>query len=385
MNRRARQYKIARIVSNILSFLTPHRIHKKAIPYHRIGIILQWGVGDAVLALPLLQGLKTAFPHSTIELIGKPWLVELFESESWYSETHVVVPPWTKYSKKYRVWDADWREYIHQLWVARRTTFDLLVSIRDDPRELLQLRVLKAYQTAGFRWSGGRYWITNDLNIGAENLGEFHRSEVSQLVLKCLTGLNVASTPQFELSDQQRQKGLTRLRTLGYKKGPIVAVHGGAGSPVRRWGTHRFSAVLNQLTSKSLFIVLVDDSSEEAKSYLLSKKHDFCVWSGSLSELKELFVVCDLLLSCDNGVMHVAAGCKCRVLALFGPMLTEWFGPSGEGHRVIKIDPMPCRPCFDKCIYSAPRCMSEIDEETVVSVLKASIKSIAQKYKNYSE
>src|SRR4051794_4178492 len=60
----------------------------------RIGVFLQWGIGDAVLALPLLSALRRKFPAARLELIGKPWLDDLFAGTSLCDRTHVLVPPW---------------------------------------------------------------------------------------------------------------------------------------------------------------------------------------------------------------------------------------------------------------------------------------------------
>ncbi len=140
--RKDRVRRVARRIGDLLSAISPRRGFPESTPPHRIGVLLQWGIGDAVLTLPLLQGLHLAHPEASIELIGKPWLAELFAGEAWLNRTHLLVPPWTKHQGKYRIWEKDWRRFARQLRVVRRTRFDLLIGIRFDPREVLQLRLL---------------------------------------------------------------------------------------------------------------------------------------------------------------------------------------------------------------------------------------------------
>src|SRR5205085_273783 len=78
---------------------------------------------------------------------------------------HAVVPPWTKFSGKYRVWTREWWMYTRALFALRNEYFDLLVSVRVDPREIAQMRFLRAAVRAGFSDAGGVRWL--DVNFGA--------------------------------------------------------------------------------------------------------------------------------------------------------------------------------------------------------------------------
>ena len=187
--------RVARRVGDLLSGISPRRGSPESAPPRRIGVLLQWGIGDAVLALPLLRGLREAYPEASIELVGKPWLAELFAGEACADRTHLLVPPWTKYQGKYRIWEKDWRRFARQLLEVRRTHFDLLIGIRFDLREVLQLRLLNAREIAGFGSAGGRHWVTRDIGLTAEEYTDRHRSEVSAHTLEALTGLTWSSIP----------------------------------------------------------------------------------------------------------------------------------------------------------------------------------------------
>jgi heptosyltransferase-2 len=78
---------------------------------------------------------------------------------------------------------------------------------------------------------------------------------------------------------------------------------------------------------------------------------------------------CDLLLCNDSGPMHIAEALGVPVTALFGGSRVDWYGPRGDFHETINVEVMPCRPCFDACIFSSARCMEGISSDRVVTTL----------------
>jgi ADP-heptose:LPS heptosyltransferase len=87
---------------------------------------------------------------------------------------------------------------------------------------------------------------------------------------------------------------------------------------------------------------------------------------------------CDLLLCSDSGPMHIANALGVPVTALFGPQRSEWYGPLGANDTVVRIEEMPCRPCFDQCIFSAPRCMDRIRPDDVASAVEKQLARVAR-------
>ena len=363
-----RHYESIRRITDLLSFLTPKRSRLNGSP-RRIGVLLQWGIGDAVLVLPFLRALRAHFPSATIELIGKPFLPDLMEGEGIADAFHMLVPPWTNYAGKYRVWKAEWRRYLRDLMRVRRHEFDLVVSLRWDPRELLQLRLLRARATAGYGGAGGRKWVTTDLDLSVGQYSALHRAEVSASAARTLLGRTVSPDPALRPDPARMARARARLRRSGHTNQKLLIVHGSAGRPTRQWGATNFNAVLNVHPNRDLFIVIVQDTRTDGIAPPLGVLG--LRWSSSLADLKALFGVADLLLCNDSGPMHVAAACGCPLVAIFGPGSLDWFGPRGQDSRVVAIEPMPCRPCDDKCIYETPICMSGITRRMVVDSLRA--------------
>jgi ADP-heptose:LPS heptosyltransferase len=98
--------------------------------------------------------LRQGYPEASIEVIGKGWLQDLLGGEDCCDRTHLLVPPWTAYSGKFREPIARFSAYWLQIRHLRQQEFDFLISARFDPRENCQLRLLRARQTFGFRKGG---------------------------------------------------------------------------------------------------------------------------------------------------------------------------------------------------------------------------------------
>jgi ADP-heptose:LPS heptosyltransferase len=364
---RMRKGSRAAFAANMLSCLYPRAKGIEPKLPRRIGVLAQWGIGDAVLLLPLLRGLKQAYPDASLELIGKPWLSELLDGEGCCDRTHRLVPPWTAYGNKYLNREA-WLSFLAELREVRGDRFDWLIGPSFDPREVLQLRLLRSRRTFGFGAAGGYRWITDDLRLTQEQYYALHRAAVSLEILRAIAPAEPATTPFFRRRPQAEERIRQWLRTKGHSKGPVLAVHAGAGSPIRHWREPHFASVIKALPAKPGMIVFVDvDDNGGSVDWLSSP---YVPWRGDLRELKALLSVCDVFLGTDSGVMHMATAAGCEVVAAFGPGEPRWFRPYGENHEVAIVEPMPCRPCLDACIHSRPLCLDRLEDRVLVKALQ---------------
>jgi len=85
----------------------------------------------------------------------------------------------------------------------------------------------------------------------------------------------------------------------------------------------------------------------------------------SLRELASLLERCKVVITNDNGPMHIATGLGVPVVGIFGPTEPVWFGPLGEGNQVVIQPGFWCRPCFDYCLFDQPYCLRTIKVESV--------------------
>jgi ADP-heptose:LPS heptosyltransferase len=364
---RLKKESIARRVVNALSLATARLPRFRIREPRRIALLCQWGVGDAVLLLPLLRALRRTFPDASIELIGKPWLGELFVDENCCDRTYVLVPPWTAYFRKYRQPMSIIIGYFNQLRHIRKESFDWLISARFDPREILQLRLLRATATFGFRAAGGRSWITDNFALSRSEHDSLHRTDLARTLARSLGAVSCDDDAYFLPHHEKQASSWLWLRSRGYVSGVVLAVHTGAGHPNRRWRQPHFDTVLSGLTEKPGMIIFIEDQGKPYTTWSGDLPHVH--WEGGLADLKTVLSICDVFLGTDSGVMHLAAAAGCKVVAVFGAGEPTWFGPTGPGHTVVINDQIQCRPCFDQCIYASPICLDTVSDDAVLEAL----------------
>ena len=263
------------------------------------------------------------------------------------------------------MWESDWRPFARQSGAMGRESFDWLVSLRYDPREIWQLLQLSATFKVGYG-GGGRRGLDLDLGRPPHLANRTHVSQDAVHAARVLSGDAVVhdQRPVLCVPPERSRQALEWLRARGYRGGLVMAVSWGAGHPIRRWDPEQFAAVLRALSDRVGFIALLAEPGQEPSIELPDRIPSAC-WQSSLAELAGLLSVTDLLLTSDSGVMHIASACDCRVVTIFGPTAPEWFGPYDSGDRVVLVEPMPCRPCRDRCIYDRPICMLGISHEQV--------------------
>jgi heptosyltransferase-2 len=151
----------------------------------------------------------------------------------------------------------------------------------------------------------------------------------------------------------------------------MVAIHPGAGSAIREWGDDRFAevarAVIDRFGAKVLWFV------DPGKPRPVPPGLEVIPLSLPLGQLAAVLSRCRLLICNDSGPMHVAAALKVPVVAVFGPQRPEWFGPYGEGHRVVIRHDIWCRPCGDDCRWKEPHCLRLIPVEQVINAAKQTL------------
>lgn len=101
-------------------------------------------------------------------------------------------------------------------------------------------------------------------------------------------------------------------------------------------------------------------------------RHEQTLVRGPLSEMMATAACCDLVVCNDSGPMHVIAALGVPLVAVFGPMRHEWFGPRGPASSaVVQIANVACRPCFDICRFAEAHCLTQIAPERVARAASA--------------
>jgi ADP-heptose:LPS heptosyltransferase len=231
---------------------------------------------------------------------------------------------------------------------------------------------LSTTEFAGYASSGGKGWVTVDLGRDVVDEPNTYRGMLAAQAAAALIGELPDPTPR--LTPPEPVEIAARLGAAGYRGGPVLGVSFGAAHPLRRWSGERIADTLKHLQRQPGAYLLIE--SDDAPRVEVPAQVPTLRWRGSMREMKQALAATDILLCADSGVMHVGAALGCRTVSVFGAGSIGRFAPRGAHHKMYAVEPMPCRPCYDACIYPSPLCMDRIETGCVAALLDQTLASV---------
>ena len=161
---------------------------------------------------------------------------------------------------------------------------------------------------------------------------------------------------------------------------PLIALHPGAGSPVKLWPAQKYAALGDLLADRYGGSIIVTGAEWEeplVRSIAGQMATEPLTLTGvRLGPLAAVLRACDLVVGADSGILHLAVALGVPTIHLYGPVSSDSFGPLGnpEMHQVVHTS-LPCAPCnrldFAPQELSAHPCIKTIDVDSVFSRSKS--------------
>ncbi len=166
------------------------------------------------------------------------------------------------------------------------------------------------------------------------------------------------------------------LRKGGWDdKGDLVILNPAGAFVTRNWPLENYlifaNAWIEKVNANTFFIMLGLDSMKEKSAFL--KKHlgekliDLVMKTTSI----EAFLIAQkakFVLSEDSGLMHMAWVQGVPTLALFGSSRGDWSAPLGTWSKCLNSADLSCRYCLKEiCQYGDVRCLHRYTPEFVLS------------------
>ena len=340
--------------------------------FKHIAVLRLSSLGDVVLTLPAVHALKRAYPHATISY--------------WTKEEYQDVVRFDPAVDHVRALERDARRLEDLVSMsAELEDLDLIVDLHVNVRtRLLRFRQhapsLRAPSTrlARARWVHARWTRPRP----APHALERYAAALAPL------GIRPNEVPQLsagEVAEAWARGWLASWRPSAadlsphddpawFKRRPPVVICPAAAHFTKRWIETHWLAVHDRLAAAGHPLIYFSLARERALFPVLSTRVDqdararWCV--EPLPRIAALMSHAACAVTCDSGLMHVAAARGLRVVALFGSTAPELgFAPSGEGHMVL-CRHEPCQPCTlhgrAECPKRHFRCMKLITADEVV-------------------
>jgi heptosyltransferase-2 len=309
-------------------------------------------LGDAVMSVPAIRGLKHYFPRAPIAVLTQEKLAQLYEA---VEEVDEVIPyrGWVGAVRKIRK-----RSFQACLILPRSFSSALLTAIAGIPRRV--------------GYAADRRSVLLDVPVPrGEEFLRTHRVYYFFNLLRAFGPTPPIPSGRLTARPESREWAQQTVRGLGVNGKLLVGFNPGAAyGTAKQWARERFVELGRRLVREmDAFVVTVGAGSEAALGQQVARGigNHAESFSGrtNLHQLLALVERCDLFVTNDTGPMHVASALGRPTVAVFGstdPVTTRPFDPN----HVLVRRPIECSPCLKReCPLKHHQCMESIPVDEV--------------------
>lgn len=348
------------------------------LPPSRILLLRLERIGDLLMTLDAIDGIRRAAPGAAIDLVVGSWNAELAGRIQGVTNVETLDAAWLARTGT----GVPLAAMLRRASVWRGRSYDLAVNFEPDIRSNLLLAVTRARRTAGFRSGGGGALLDVALPYDPRS----HTSLNAQRLVAAVLDVPPPVAPaRIRISAEERRSAADRFAAFGR---PLVGVHVSGGRAIKQWDPDRFAELAGRLArERHATIVLSGTDTDRTllapvlRAVPVTRTVDLA-GALHLPELAAALEQLDVLVSGDTGPMHLAAAVGTPVVAVFGPSDPARYAPLDEGHRVVRVD-LPCSPCNRirlppaRCAGHVPDCLTGIDVEMVYRAVEATLDAAA--------
>lgn len=351
-------------------------------PAARLLLLRPDHLGDLLFVGPALALLHATRPDLRLTLLVGPWGRAVAERLPGGAAVETFAFPW--FDRRPR---ASRLVTAARLWrQARRLRgrFDAALVLRDDDH-------VSAWLAAGaglpLRAGHAHPALTPFFTHALERLPADRHSAALNLDLAAAIlereapadGWDPAAEPlAFQILSQEEETATAWLAGLPHPPSGPVAIHPGAGAPVKRWRPEAWAALVHSLLPPGEGLVLTGSADEaaltaEVAALLPDRPVLDLAGRTTLGSLAAVYRRCRLVLGPDSGPLHLAVAVGSPSVHLFGPADPARFGPWGAAgrHRVV-ASTLDCAPCgrLDWEDLAAHPCVRDLEGPRVLAAAR---------------
>jgi ADP-heptose:LPS heptosyltransferase len=303
-------------------------------------------IGDMVLLIPLLDGIRTKYPEANVVLVAGPWAQDIVLPSGFIDELIPFSAPWVKYGQGW----GGWASYFSLLRVLRTRSWDMGVEIRGDIRQILLLALAGAKVRVGLDITGGGPLLTKVVPIDNKlvHIADFHKRIGKTMALFSDSTLY---HPKLTLTEKEK--------IYAKKISPYIGIHFGASVNLRRVPLNKaqklLSAIYSLYPDKNYVVFELKEDpifSKELFKFLNSKTKKIEFWVGGLRDFIVKASCCEHMYAMDSAAAHISCALGVKTSVIYGPSNDQLTSPIGENGQIILVKNKPnCWPCNQrKCI-----------------------------------
>lgn len=376
-------------------------------------------IGDVILFTGCLKHIRRLYPEAEITLAVKQHIVSLIQLCPYTDKTlsyQKILPWWLRlywrFPHLYR--SLKMIEKIdrvlgrfeltgkvkNRLFKKKSLNWDVLICPVRSPNEQLLWFVKSIFAKKKIGMVGCQSNLEKNILFPSEIFNDFmeleekhfrqHELETNRRFIQYLTKKDLAVQevwPEFWLSKEDKD---FPSKFNNDRKGYTVGLAVGASVFFKEWPIEKYGELLNCLLSVKR-VVLFGGTLETGKANLVQKgikcqrrEIEFINLAGktTLRQLTASVNICDLLISVDTALLHIATALKIPTVGIVGGGHFGRFYPWGDPriNRVVNIA-MDCYRCDWFCVYGDYRCVRDISVSAVVAECEAIFEELRKRPK----
>ena len=317
-------------------------------------------VGDVIMALPFIDEIKRSFPDHLLHIIIRKGLEDILTFTEGIETTYV-------YSKnEYKGLVGGFR---FGKKLSKKCDFDIFFCLPNSFSSAWIGYFTRSKNRIGFKKEMRNFLLSQSFKKPSGQ----HRVHDYLFLIKEYSSLKTSS---IKSSLYLREKHAL-VRNVSDKKNLLLNINSEAFS--RRIPIENAASLLIMLGETKNYNIYLSGSAKEAPYVqkvisLLPKgfKVENMAGRTSLKELFQLVGSMDFVVSTDSGIAHIANSFGVNTVVIFGAGNESNTRPLNSLNlKLIRKPGLECAPCVSNdCIFSTPKCLSELDMNKVVSALQ---------------
>lgn len=346
----------------------------------KILILALSGIGDALMFIPALKLLRQSLPSAQIDALTMyQGTKEIYETNPYFNKVihfdflkegvlnslKFVIGLRKKYDATINVYPSNRKEYnfINFLLVAKKR-----VGV-----EYLRMN------SSNLGWLNNVTVLEND---------KTHNVQINIKLIEKLLSKKFEEEPamQIDLSNDDKEFADRFFKEKNISENDfVVGFHPGCATLKnhikRRWEPEKFSELGKKLIKeKNAKLFLFGGPEEEELKSVINKTIDsinsFMINPKRFLQSIAIMKRCNVFVTNDSALMHVASAIGLKVIAIIGPTNTHYIHPWKTEHKIVSLN-LDCAPCF----FYTPKpltcsrtdvqfkCIKELDVDMVYNII----------------
>jgi heptosyltransferase-2 len=323
-------------------------------------------VGDAVMSIPALRAVRARHPESSITVLARPWVAELYAREN-FADAVIVYET-----------DGPHAGLTGKLRLAgelRERRFDCAVLLPNSFDSAFLVWLAQIPQRIGYARDGRSLLLTDAIEPPRPGAIPAHQRYYYLELLRRAGWLEALPECEEIRLRGDPASGRELFRSFGLRAERVLGVSPGAAfGSAKQWIPERFAAVAARLSVEWDAEVAVFGTAREeplcaAVAQGIGPQARSLAGRTGLGQFIDLASACAAFLTNDSGAMHVAYAVGAPTVAVFGATNPDATGPTARLARVVRT-PVECSPCLLRECPIDHRCMTRVETMTVEAEIR---------------